>query len=87
MPHQKGVGIGCAHGGIKRLLPMSRHRLSRIGHAQLSGGQAGGAGLLCQPVKPVAVRIAFKTVYDKQPLAHVVPLNKCDLMADRIQAA
>ncbi|MCP1659834.1 hypothetical protein J2T37_000763 [Neisseria perflava] len=42
-----------------------------MGHSKSLGLDTMGAALPDQPVKPVAVRIAFKTVNDKNVFAHL----------------
>ena len=56
---------------VKGKLPRRNGRPFGIGHRQRVGLEACGADLCREPVKPVAVRIAFKTVYDKDASGHV----------------
>ena len=58
------MGIGLADVLVKGKLPRGRAWFVGIGHGEGDCLCAGAFDLGAKPVKPVAVRIAFKAMYD-----------------------
>lgn len=65
------MGIRLADVLVKGELPRGRAWFVGIGHGEGDCLCAGAFDLGAKPVKPVAVRIAFKTVHDKDASGHV----------------
>ncbi len=67
------MGIGLADVLVKGKLPRGRAWFVGIGHGEGDCLCAGAFDLGAKPVKPVAVRITFKAMYDINASIHVFP--------------
>ena len=67
------MGIGLADVLVKGKLPRGRAWFVGIGHGEGDCLCASAFDLGAKPVKPVAVRIAFKAMYDINASVHVSP--------------